>query len=157
MFISFLQLLGCDGRPALHPNLYLEFPLTDARAVGPLSWLKRVKGFEYWSAFTAGGKANYTPVAGDSLFIPWGVGDETMDGTLVYPAADGGVLSSMRLESLRDGIEELECVQHTHTKARPDCYSLTLHAGGWWCWIDTCTCSRADVQTLRCCRPRSYG
>ena len=94
--------------PAIHPNLYLEFPFTDARAVGPLSWLQNISGFEYWSAFTAGGKANFTPVSEGSAYVPWGVGDDTMDGTLVYPTESGEVLSSMRLESFRDGIEEME-------------------------------------------------
>lgn len=94
--------------PAIHPNLYLEFPLSDARAVGPLSWLKKVHGFEYWSVFTTAGLGNYTPVSCDSAYVPWAVDTHTMDGTLVYPTQNGAVLSSLRLESFRDGIEEME-------------------------------------------------
>ena len=33
-----------------------------------------------------------------------------MDVTLVYPTVSGDVLSSMRLESFRDGVEEMEYV-----------------------------------------------
>jgi hypothetical protein len=44
------------------------------------------------------------------VYVPWGVGKDTMDGTLVYPTVSGDVLSSMRLESFRDGVEEMEYV-----------------------------------------------
>lgn len=94
--------------PAVHPNLLLEFPLVDARIIGPMSYKHRVFGFEYWTLFSETGMGNYHPVAADELRVDWHVDQRSLDGTLIYPGADQAIHSSLRYESFRDGVEDAE-------------------------------------------------
>jgi len=94
--------------PDARPNLFLEYPLIDARMIGPLSWAFGIDGFEYWQLFSSSSMGRYHPVAADELRVRWEVNDRSLDGTLVYPGADHRVFSSLRLESLRDGFEDYE-------------------------------------------------
>jgi hypothetical protein len=94
--------------PDTHPNLFVEYPLIDARMIGPLSYVHDIDGFEYWGMMSEGGIGNYHPVAFDELKVEWDVDARSLDGTLVYPAEDREIYPSMRLASLRDGFEDLE-------------------------------------------------
>lgn len=95
--------------PESHPNLFLEDPLTDARIVGPMSYKFSIQGFEYWNLLSKSGVHSYHPIARGETRVKWDVGRESLDGTLMYPAAaDREVYSSLRFESLRDGFEDAE-------------------------------------------------
>ncbi|MDH3731938.1 MAG: serine hydrolase [Gemmatimonadota bacterium] len=94
--------------PATHPNLFIEFPLIDARIIGPLSYAYRISGFEYWDMLWVGGMGNYHPVEGNELRVDWDVDSHSLDGSLIYPATDREIYPSLRLLGLRDGFEDLE-------------------------------------------------
>ena len=94
--------------PDTHPNLFIEYPLIDARIMGPLSYAHGVEGFEYWDVLFPPGIASYHPIAPDELRVRWDVDRRSLDGTLIYPGAGFELHSSLRLESLRDGFEDLE-------------------------------------------------
>ena len=94
--------------PDTRPNLFIEYPLVDARVIGPMSYAHAVHGFEYWSMLWTGGMENYHPVRADELRIRWNVGEQSLDGSLVYPAEDRRIHPSLRLVSFRDGLEDLE-------------------------------------------------
>ncbi|MCY3022825.1 MAG: DUF6067 family protein [Planctomycetota bacterium] len=93
--------------PSDHPNLFLDYPAIDARIMGWLSWKLGVSGFEYWSAASWG--KNTKPIAAiESEWIAKAFGEYNGDGYLVYPGPDRSILSSIRLEALRDGFEDYE-------------------------------------------------
>ncbi|MDX1395497.1 MAG: serine hydrolase [Gemmatimonadota bacterium] len=94
--------------PASHPNLFLEYPLTDARIIGPMSFAYGVDGFEYWDLFSGAAGGSFHPLARDESRVRWDVGERSLDGTLVYPAANGDIYPSLRLAALRDGFEDYE-------------------------------------------------
>ena len=101
--------------PHEHPNLFIEYPAADARAIGWLTYRYGISGFEYWGLNQWGKNtgrrdwANFT--RGDTrtswqrTTFPWG------DGWLLYPGDHGEPLSSIRLENLRDGFEDAELLQ----------------------------------------------
>jgi hypothetical protein len=99
--------------PATHPNLFIQYPLADARILGPMSYKYNMHGFEYWQLVgnisnpdTA--MANYHPLAADELRVNWLVQEKSLDGTLIYPGDNFEIYSSMRFESVRDGFEDME-------------------------------------------------
>ena len=94
--------------PDARPNLFLEYPLIDARILGPMSFRYRIQGFEYWHMASLYGVGNYYPLSASALKIDWRVGEESLDGLLVYPNDKFGFFSSLRLESFRDGMEDQE-------------------------------------------------
>jgi len=93
--------------PSDHPNLFLDYPAIDARIIGWLSWKLGVSGFEYWSA-AAWGKNTRPIEAVESAWAAKTFGEYNGDGCLLYPGPDGAILSSIRLEALRDGFEDYE-------------------------------------------------
>jgi len=94
--------------PRDRPNLFIEYPLVDARIIGPMSYKFNVNGFEYWDLFVSRGIIGYKPLAHDEFKIGWRINKGSLDGTLIYPADGYKVFSSLRFESLRDGIEDIE-------------------------------------------------
>jgi hypothetical protein len=98
--------------PHEHPNLFIEYPGEDARAIGWLTYRYGISGFEYWGLnqwgrntghrdwanFRSGG----TRTSWRATKFPWG------DGWLLYPGDRGEPLSSVRFENLRDGFEDAE-------------------------------------------------
>jgi hypothetical protein len=94
--------------PATRPNLFLEYPLVDARIIGPMSFKYNMQGFEYWDLMSLSGVGDYHPLAHNELRVGWRVGEKSLDGTLVYPGKDGRYHSSLRMESFRDGMEDQE-------------------------------------------------
>lgn len=99
--------------PATHPNLFIQYPLADARILGPMSYKYKMHGFEYWQLVgdisnPSTAMANYHPLAPDELRVNWLVQKKSLDGILMYPGNDFSVYSSMRFESVRDGFEDME-------------------------------------------------
>ncbi len=95
--------------PMEHPNLFIEYPLIDARVLALFCWKYNAQGFEYWSP-TAWGK-NWQGAGAKWPMKPWDpntFGRYNGDGYLIYPGADGVPYSSLRLEVLRDGFEDYE-------------------------------------------------
>ena len=93
--------------PSSHPNLFVDYPAIDARIVGWLSWKLRIGGFEYWSA-TSWGKNTAPVTAVESDWNPMTFGRYNGDGYLLYPGPKATILSSIRMEALRDGFEDHE-------------------------------------------------
>ncbi|MCX5671289.1 MAG: DUF6067 family protein [Planctomycetota bacterium] len=100
--------------PATHPNLFIDYPPMDARLIGWLSFAAGVSGFEYWAANSWGdnlkrlGDRPYLAEPEEPRWKTNTFGGYNGDGYLVYPGPNGSVLASMRLENLRDGIEDYE-------------------------------------------------
>jgi len=92
--------------PVEHPNNYLEYPSIDRRIIGWILWKEGVGGFEYWCPNHWNGNTGTPGLRGGwkaNTFL-----DYNGDGYLLYPDKDGGPLSSVRLECLRDGFEDYE-------------------------------------------------
>jgi len=99
--------------PATHPNLFIQYPLADARILGPMSYRYKMDGFEYWQLIgdisnSESAMAFYHPLAPDELRTNWFVQHKSLDGILMYPGEDFSIYSSMRFESVRDGFEDME-------------------------------------------------
>ena len=94
--------------PRSRPNLFLEYPLIDARIIGPMSFRFNIQGFEYWELVAIGKIKNYRPVRANDFQLDWVVGNNSLDGLLLYPNEKYDFYSSMRFESFRDGMEDLE-------------------------------------------------
>ena len=99
--------------PATHPNLFIQYPLADARILGPMSYKYKMHGFEYWQLIgdisnPKSAMANYHPLAPDEFRVDWFVQKKSLDGILMYPGNDFSIYSSMRFESVRDGFEDME-------------------------------------------------
>lgn len=97
---------------APYPNVQMEYPLIGARSFLWMSWKYRVTGTEYycynlWAANM--GKPN---AASRWPAVPWdprSFKEYNGDGCLYYPGPDGTPCPSVRLEALRDGMEDWEC------------------------------------------------
>lgn len=111
-----------------YPNLFIDMPSTNYRLIPWMSWKYDVTGLLYW-ATTFWSQTNpwndpetYTTTYGDGcLFYPPLVSDE--------------VIPSIRLEVLRDGIEDYdylailrECVDNAQSDADFDCQELIAQA-----------------------------
>ncbi len=94
--------------PDTRPNFLLENPLTDIRIIGPMSYAYRMQGFEYWQLFHKNSIENYYPLPADALRVDWRINKNSLDGSLVYPGEGYQIYSSLRYESFRDGMEDLE-------------------------------------------------
>ncbi len=107
--------------PSEHPNLFIEYPLTDARVMGWMAFQNNISGFEYWAMNSwdgdwkpVGQKApqdgSWMKCANGVLVTEWQYGRKSLngDGYLVYPGDNGQPINSLRFEALRDGIEEHE-------------------------------------------------
>jgi len=97
------------GPVAPYPNVQLEYPLIAARVyAGMMSWKYRVEGFEYYCYNLWG---NNTKGAKRWPEVPWdvrGFKEYNSDGILFYPGPGGTPCASVRLENIRDGVEDWE-------------------------------------------------
>jgi len=96
------------GPTAPYPNIQLEYPLIAARSYIWMSWKYRATGFEYYCYNLWGN--NYRRGARWPE-VPWdvrGFKQYNCDGILFYPGPGGVPCSSVRLEAIRDGIEDWE-------------------------------------------------
>jgi hypothetical protein len=96
--------------PADHPNLFIEYPLIDARIIPMFCWKYGVQGFEYWSpnhwARNSEGDPGERWPGG--TWDPNTFGKYNGDGYLLYPGPHGVPYPSVRLAALRDGFEDYE-------------------------------------------------
>lgn len=111
--------VACDVRHP-YPNIFIDYPLIDCRILPWLYWKHDIEGFLYWSANWWGegnleGKSPAEkwpnrPWAAANFIEDWSGGHNEYngDGHLIYPGPDGTALSSIRLEALRDGLEDYE-------------------------------------------------
>jgi hypothetical protein len=98
------------------PNFFLDYPVFDCRIVGTLSYLQNVKGVLYW-CINREWKTNLDirEAWPDAPWKPYIFSVNTGKrkykngmGNVVYPGKDAKLLSSLRLENLRDGLEDYE-------------------------------------------------
>lgn len=96
--------------PMAHPNLFIEYPLIDARVLPMFCWKYKAAGFEYWSPVAWG--RNWRKKAPNQWpNIPWDpntFGKYNGDGYLLYPGPGGVPYPAIRLKALRDGFEDYE-------------------------------------------------
>jgi len=111
--------VACDVRHP-YPNIFIDYPLIDCRILPWLYWKHDIEGFLYWSANywgeanlegqTPEGKWPNRPWVAANFIEDWGGrhNEYNGDGHLIYPGPAGTALSSIRLEALRDGLEDYE-------------------------------------------------
>lgn len=97
------------------PNFYLDYPVFDSRIIMTLSYQYKVDGILYWSINrewkTNLDVRNQWPDSGWKPYIYRSAGQRKLRngmGNLIYPGRAGEIYSSLRLENLRDGIEDYE-------------------------------------------------
>ena len=103
----------CCGPGPPFGNLMIEWPASDHRLLLWQNWKFHVTGFLYWGLNVW--RDNLT---GDKRWpeSPWNPATwrndagaaHNGDGQLLYPGPDGKPLSSIRLENVRDGLEDYE-------------------------------------------------
>lgn len=111
--------VACDTHHP-YPNVFIDYPLMDCRVLPWLYWRYGIEGFLYWSA-NFFGEANLAgggpeekwpnrPWVAANFVETWSGGrrEYNGDGQLVYPGPEGTALSSLRLEALRDGMQDYE-------------------------------------------------
>jgi len=115
--------------PVERPNVFIDYPLIDARM---LPWICRkvnAWGFEYWELFgwrkNIGVRDWYTP---GNPRTAWKLHNRIGDGYLLYPARGPKPLSSLRFEALRDGFEDYEYLWQLAAKAENDPKAKALYA-----------------------------
>ncbi len=97
--------------PMDRPNLFIEYPLIDARLIPLFCWKYKAAGFEYWSPASWGKNVRRSGKGPMWPEIPWDpntFGRYNGDGYLIYPGPGGMPYPSLRLEALRDGFEDYE-------------------------------------------------
>ncbi len=109
----------CCGPERPWPNFFVDYPATDPRVIFWMNWKYRVPGFLYWTVNRWHMNLQDRPRAIQKQIdagkrwpeVPWRTQTTASfngDGHLVYPGPGGRLLSSIRLESIRDGIDDYE-------------------------------------------------
>ncbi len=98
--------------PMDRPNLFIEYPLLDARIIPMFCWKYGARGFEYWSPNSWGPNWRKKPPHQwpAAAWNPNTFGRYNGDGYLLYPGPDGVPYPSIRLKALRDGFEDHEAM-----------------------------------------------
>lgn len=112
-----------------YPNFFVDYPAIDPRIIFWMNWKYQVPGFLYhavnlWTTNRSNQEVqremrpHEDPEVREAIRkgkrwpeIPWNTftfDDFNGDGHLIYPGPDGKPLSSIRLECIRDGIEDYE-------------------------------------------------
>jgi hypothetical protein len=86
------------------PNLAMDFDTIDYRIIPWLAWKYDLKGFLYWCV-------NWWPNVDPFVSAKNTKWEQNGNGLLFYPGEDGPI-ASLRLEILRDGLEDYEYFQH---------------------------------------------
>lgn len=104
----------CCGPGQPFANIMLRFPLIEGRTLGWQSFVEKYDGLLYWGV-NIWDKEDNVPIDPEkTLFLEWNTGWKHGpkqiygDGRLLYPAADGTPIGSIRLANLRDGYEDYE-------------------------------------------------
>lgn len=97
-----------------HANWFIEYPALEARLLWWMSHRQRVDGFLYYTLNRWPGNERplQLPERGNKVggWNPASLGTANGDGCLLYPGPDGP-LTSIRLENIRDGIEDQELLR----------------------------------------------
>lgn len=110
----------CCGPTAPHANLFVDYPGIDHRILGWLTFSRGIEGFLYWGVDVWTGNAGPVGQYDEVNYAYWNPNSFSTingDGYLLYPAADGGALPSLRLALLRDGFEDYELLCETRRLA----------------------------------------
>ena len=92
-----------------YPNFFIDYPAIDHRILFWMCWKYGITGFQYYS--TNRWVTNYPSDGSRWPDIPWNTFTFRLyngDGHLIYPGPDGKPWGSVRLEIIRDGIEDYE-------------------------------------------------
>jgi len=111
----------CCGPTAPHANLFVDYPGIDHRILGWLTFSRGIQGFLYWGVDVWTGNAGPVGQYDEVNYAYWNPNSFSTingDGYLLYPAADGGALPSLRLALLRDGFEDYELFAETRRLAQ---------------------------------------
>lgn len=109
----------CCGPERPFPNWFVDYPAMDPRILFWMTWKYEVPGFLYWvvnrwHANLEDRAPEIQKMIDDGKRwpeVPWKTKTTASfngDGHLVYPGPDGKLLSSVRLEAVRDGIDDYE-------------------------------------------------
>jgi len=103
----------CCGPGKPFANLMIEWPAVDHRLLVWQNWKFKVNGLLYWGLGVwrdyLEGEKRWPEAKWDPATWRNQAGQaHNGDGQLIYPGPDGRPLSSIRLENLRDGIEDFE-------------------------------------------------
>ncbi len=110
--------VACDVHHP-YPNIFIDYPLLDCRILPWLNWKYNIEAFLYWSAnywgdqnLRGGRPEDKWPQRPwvSANFVDHSGAKYNGDGHLIYPGPSGTALSSVRLEALRDGMEDYEYV-----------------------------------------------
>jgi hypothetical protein len=107
---------GADEPYHPYPNYFLDYPVFDCRIIMTLSYMYKVEGILYWSINREWEtNNNISKQWPDAQWKPYIFHVKTGKrkykngmGNLVYPGKNGELLPSLRLENLRDGLEDYE-------------------------------------------------
>lgn len=132
----------CQGKPT--PWWHIDYPLLNYRVPGWIAWSDRMTGLAYWTV-------TYWDLVDDPwLTAPFFLGGGKIqegvkgliyqgEGTLVYPArAVGyeGIVPSVRLKALRDGIDDFEYLAIIERLGKRQSAEKFVHrlAESWFHW-----------------------
>jgi len=107
---------GADEPYHPYPNYFLDYPVFDCRIIMTLSYMYKVKGILYWCINREWEtNVNINKQWPNAAWKPYIFHNSTKKrkykngmGNLVYPGKNGELLPSIRLENLRDGLEDYE-------------------------------------------------
>jgi len=93
-----------------YPNVQMGDPLFASRMLFWLTWKYRITGFEYYCFAIWGKNPTIEPRWPASEWHCYSFRHTNGDGQLCYPGPDGHPAASVRLENIRDGIEDWEAL-----------------------------------------------
>ncbi len=108
---------AADAPVKPYPNFFLDYPVFDCRIIGTLSYKYQVTGLLYWSInreweTNLGTREQWEQSGAWKPYIFHIIHKTRKNkngmGNLVYPGRNGELLPSLRLENLRDGLEDYE-------------------------------------------------
>ena len=117
--------------PSERPNVFVEYPLLDARMMPWICYREGAKGFEYWDLYQTWDANTGNPgwwKSGNGTRTTWKLVKNHGDGLLLYPGPEGTPLSSLRLESLRDGLEDYDYLALLEKQGGPKAEALLKEA-----------------------------
>jgi len=93
-----------------YPNVHIGDPAYAARILFWLTWKYGITGFEYYCFGLWGRNPRITPRWPKSPWHCYSFATTNGDGQLCYPGPNGQPAASIRLENIRDGIEDGEAL-----------------------------------------------
>lgn len=105
-----------DSPIAPFPNFFMDYPVFNNRIIFTLSYMYKIEGVLYW-AINREWSTNFDikgewPEKAWKPYITSVINKKRKDkngmGNYVYPGKNGRILPSLRLENLRDGVEDYE-------------------------------------------------